>query len=166
MDFRELYEFIELDSINSNRSISNNKEGILKLNVKTDLKNIEKDECSKIILVVEDNEINMQVVTAFLKHMGYNYFKAYDGVQALEILNEERVSLILMDVQMPGLDGYETTKIARKILEAKGYYIPIVATTANSSIGDRELCLKNGMDDYMCKPLEFKGFKDLLGKYL
>jgi signal transduction histidine kinase/CheY-like chemotaxis protein len=122
----------------------------------------------KVVLVVEDNEINMKVVTTYLKHMGYQYYKAYDGRQALDVLNEKIVDLILMDVQMPILNGYETTKMVRERERTglKGYYTTIVAMTAYAMLGDRELCLENGMDDYISKPLELNKLKEVLIKYL
>jgi CheY-like chemotaxis protein len=121
---------------------------------------------NKHVLIVEDNEINMKIIKVLLKLLGYQYLEAYDGRQALDILNQKKVELILMDIQMPVLNGFETTKIIRQTEELKGNYTTIVAMTANAMTGDKELCLEIGMDDYISKPLYFTKLKELLIKYL
>ena len=103
------------------------------------------------ILLVEDNVVNQKVVTAILKKRGYTVDVAKHGGEALELLNLGRYSLILMDVQMPVLDGLETTRRIRS--EGRFKDISIVAMTAHAMDGDREVCLESGMDAYISKPV-------------
>jgi two-component system sensor histidine kinase/response regulator len=103
------------------------------------------------ILVAEDNPINQKVISHMLQRMGYQPEMAQDGQIALDKLNEGNFNLVLMDVQMPNIDGLEATRIIRK----KSIIKPvIIALTANALTGDREICLAAGMDDYIGKPLK------------
>lgn len=120
----------------------------------------------KYILVVEDLEINMKVITSFLKLMGYPYVIAYNGYQALEVLCINTIDLIFMDIQMPLLNGFEATAIIRQRDAINGRHTTIIAMTAFGTIGDKELCLKAGMDDYISKPLDFNKLEELLIRYL
>lgn len=99
-----------------------------------------------------------------IKKLGYNFITAGNGIDAINLLKDNDVKLILMDVQMPVLNGYDTTKIIRN--NSNNENIPIVAMTAYSMVGDRELFLENGMTDYIGKPFEFDKLKELLAKYL
>ncbi|MFH0825889.1 MAG: response regulator, partial [Pseudomonadota bacterium] len=76
-----------------------------------------------------------------------------DGERALELFDRERFDVILMDVQMPRLDGFQTTQAVREREAATGAHVPIIAMTAHATEGDRESCLSSGMDDYMTKPV-------------
>lgn len=124
----------------------------------------------KQLLLVEDNAINQEVAMQLLSDLGYEVDMAEHGQQALDILNEPRAKqydAILMDCQMPVLDGYETTRIIRKSLGEKiNSNVPIIAVTANAMKGDREKCIKAGMDDYMSKPLGLHDLKEMLEKWL
>ncbi len=120
---------------------------------------------SSTVLIVEDNEINMKIVCEMLKRLGYNFICAYDGSKALELLDNNLVNLILMDIQMPGLNGYETTKIIRKN-EVDKQRIPIVAMTAYAMIGDREMCIENDMDDYISKPFDVSSLENVIKKFI
>lgn len=117
------------------------------------------------ILLVEDNFINQRVAGQMLDKMGYGCEVAEDGQAALSRLEEHPFDLILMDCQMPGLDGYDTTRMIR---EGTGGIpeVPIVAMTANAVAGDREKCLESGMDDYISKPIDQKQLAKMLRKYL
>lgn len=103
------------------------------------------------ILVVEDNHVNQKVVTAILRKRGYHVDVANHGREALEYLDLLAYSLILMDVQMPILDGLETTRVIRR--DKRFANLPIVAMTAHAMSGDRERCLAAGMNGYLAKPL-------------
>ncbi len=105
------------------------------------------------ILVVDDNETNLRLINAVLKTRGYDLLQATSGEAALEMLAAERPALILMDVQMPGMDGLETTRLIRIAEEAAGRCTPVIAVTAHALKGDRERFLTGGMDGYIAKPL-------------
>lgn len=121
---------------------------------------------TKRILVVEDNEINMKIACATIKSFGYNFECAYDGKQALEILKENKFDLILMDIQMPELNGYDTTKIIRESEVGTQKHIYIIAMTAYSLKGDRERCIEMGMDDYISKPFDTCTLKNTILKFV
>jgi len=120
---------------------------------------------SKQILVVEDNEINQEVLSMQLKAIGFEPILAENGAKAIELLKERRFGLILMDCQMPVLNGFETTKKIRLIETSYGYRTPIVAMTANSMEGDREACLDSGMDDYLGKPVTANKLKEIIEQW-
>jgi CheY-like chemotaxis protein len=106
------------------------------------------------ILVAEDNPLNQALVTETLKHTGCEITMVGDGLKALSALEEQQFDLILMDCQMPQMDGYAATRTIRKQEADAGgqHHIPIVALTANAMRGDREECKAAGMDDYLSKP--------------
>jgi len=104
------------------------------------------------ILVVEDNLVNFKVASLILKKLGIRSQHAINGQEALTMFEEENFDLILMDVQMPVMDGYEATRSIRAL--TKGKNIPIIAMTANAMRGDREKCLETGMSDYLSKPIQ------------
>jgi two-component system sensor histidine kinase/response regulator len=105
------------------------------------------------ILLAEDNPVNQKVATHVLERRGHTVVTASDGRKALECLERERFDLVLMDVQMPVMDGFEATAAIRKKERASGDRLPVVAMTAHAMKGDRERCLAAGMDDYLSKPL-------------
>ena len=106
------------------------------------------------VLVVEDNEVNALVANAMLHELGVETAHADNGPAALEALKGSAFDLVLMDCQMPGLDGLETTRRwrAHEGEQQRPRRVPIIAVTANAALGDRELCLAAGMDDYLTKP--------------
>ena len=106
------------------------------------------------ILLAEDKEVNQRVAVRMLEKRGHQVTVAVDGKQALSQLKSDEFDLVLMDVQMPNLDGYETTRQIRETEHATGSHIPIIAMTANAMKGDRELCIESGMDAYVSKPLQ------------
>jgi signal transduction histidine kinase/ligand-binding sensor domain-containing protein/ActR/RegA family two-component response regulator len=118
---------------------------------------------SRKILVVEDNPVNQKVVSKMLQKLGCEVFCASSGQDALDILTQNSYELILMDCQMPNMDGYETTQRIRKMNNGSRE-IPIVALTAHAMKGDREKCLKAGMDDYLSKPVTLDKLRFLLGR--
>lgn len=105
------------------------------------------------ILLVEDQLINQKIVVQLLAKKGWEVTSAINGVHALEKAREKRFDLILMDVMMPEMDGFEATRQIRKDKKGKNSKTPIVALTANAMKGDRDKCLAAGMDDYISKPI-------------
>ena len=105
------------------------------------------------LLLAEDNAINQRVAKRMLQRAGHEVTIAEDGKQVLAILDEKGFDAILMDVQMPELDGFATTAAIRKNELRTGLHLPIIAMTAHALIGDRERCLAAGMDDYIAKPM-------------
>ena len=116
------------------------------------------------ILVVEDTPVNQVVAARMLEKIGYHADVADNGVEALAALSERSYAAILMDCQMPELDGYQTTTEVR-LREQPGRRIPIIAMTANSMQGERERCLAAGMDDYLSKPLRSQALKEVLARW-
>ncbi len=106
------------------------------------------------VLVVEDNFVNRKVARRMLELWGCNVLEAESGVEALELLDRVKADVILMDVQMPEMDGYQTTAEIRSREAASGLHVPIIAMTAHALTGDREKCIAAGMDDYISKPVK------------
>ena len=120
------------------------------------------------VLVVEDNEVNALVVRGMLEQMGVNAELAVDGQKALARMGQTSYDLVLMDCQMPVLDGWEATRIwrARETRLRQNPRIPIVALTASAAAGERERCLEAGMDDYLSKPFSREALGELVDRYL
>ncbi len=123
-----------------------------------------KKKLHKTILLVEDNGINQLTTKIMLKNMGFDVLCAENGKEALKVFDHEHVDLIIMDVQMPLMNGLETTLIIRQT--PKGKNIPIVAMTAYAMKGDKERILDSGMDDYIAKPCVGKDIFEVIKKYL
>jgi len=105
------------------------------------------------ILVAEDNAMNQRLIARILEKMGHEVIVADDGRRALEKLAQGKFDLVAMDMQMPVMDGLETTREIRSREQASGRHIPIVAMTANAFEEDRRKCFEAGMDGYVVKPL-------------
>ncbi len=120
---------------------------------------------NKVILCIEDNLINQEIMESIISRRGYKYLAAYDGNEALEKLKKNRVDLILMDIQLPGLNGYEVTRIIRNMEDGKKN-IPIIAMTAYAMHEDRDKCIQAGMDDYISKPIDIDKLYSMLDTYL
>jgi two-component system, sensor histidine kinase and response regulator len=105
------------------------------------------------ILLAEDGLVNQKVAVSLLDRRGHSVHVANNGREALEALEREPFDLVLMDIQMPELDGFETTAAIREKERRRGGHLPIVAMTAHAMMGDRERCLDAGMDDYISKPI-------------
>lgn len=116
------------------------------------------------VLLVEDNEFNQQVVIEFIRAFNCHVDIADNGKVAINMLDKKIFDLILMDVQMPVLDGIETTKKIRTSTKEL-QQIPIIAMTANAMVGDKEKCINAGMDDYLSKPVGKKQLYAMLEKY-
>ncbi|MBF0255107.1 MAG: response regulator [Gammaproteobacteria bacterium] len=116
------------------------------------------------LLLVEDNSFNQELAVELLSRRGISVEVAGDGIEALEMLKHSRYDAVLMDCQMPRLDGYDTT---REIRRWPGFeQLPIIAMTANAMQGDREKALQAGMNDYVAKPIDVKELYQVLGKWL
>jgi CheY-like chemotaxis protein len=115
------------------------------------------------ILLVEDNEMNRDMLSRRLVKKGYDVVIAVDGEQALELAHSETPDLILMDISLPGLDGWEATRRLKAMPETRA--IPIIALTAHAMAGDREKCLEAGCDDYDTKPVEFPRLLEKIQKF-
>ncbi len=115
------------------------------------------------IMVVEDHPANQYVARSLLESLDCSVRVAGTGAEALEWLSRERFDLVFMDCQMPGMDGYETTRRMRAVLHR---YIPVVAITANAMVDDKQRCLQAGMDDFLPKPFNKSALSDLLCKWL
>jgi len=118
------------------------------------------------VLIAEDNESNLIVARAHLERAGIRVSTVSDGRQALEMLADERFDLVLMDCQMPLLDGFEATRILRQREEGSGLHLPVVALTANAMPGDRIRCMEAGMDDYLTKPYSGDEMLAILQRWL
>ena len=118
-----------------------------------------------IILLVEDTLVNQKVITHQLKRLGYDTDCANNGEEALKKLEKTNYNLILMDCQMPVLDGYQTTQAIR-LREGQKQHRTIIGLTAYAMKGDRQKCLKAGMDDYLSKPVTLKELNTVIQKWI
>ncbi len=119
------------------------------------------------VLLVEDNQINQRVARRFLERLGCEVEVVEDGAQAIEAFKRNQYGFILMDMQMPVMDGIEATRRIREIEAAtERPRTPIVALTANAMMGTLERCLEAGMDDYLTKPLDISRLQDVLDRFM
>jgi CheY-like chemotaxis protein len=106
------------------------------------------------VLLVEDNHVNQVVALRLLEKRGYHCLLANNGREALEVLSSASVDLVLMDIQMPEMDGFEATRCIRELEKSTGAHVPIVAMTAHAMQSDRDACLLAGMDGHIAKPVQ------------
>lgn len=119
------------------------------------------------ILLVEDDIISRDFALSLLETLGYRVDAIDSGEEAVKILKSVPYRMVLMDVQMPGMDGYEATRIIRDpTSDVLNHDIPIVAMTAHTMEGDRERCLEKGMDDYVSKPIELEKLVRVIERHL
>ena len=114
----------------------------------------------RLILLAEDNEGNINTLSDYLLARGYRIVVARNGAEVLERVAEQRPDLILMDIQMPGMDGLEATRRIRANSELAD--IPIIALTALAMPGDRERCLNAGANEYLSKPVSLRGLVQVI----
>lgn len=117
------------------------------------------------VLLVEDYEANVLVATTLLQNYGYAYSIAATGEEAIQKMAMESFDAVLMDVQMPMMNGYEATAIIRDREAKAGRRTPIIGMTAHALKGDRERCIEAGMDDYIAKPFRPETLQDMLSRY-
>ena len=138
----------------------------LKISNKDDILNLSA-ETKYHVLLAEDNQINKKVAMSILKKLGYSADGVGNGKEAVEALELIPYDIVLMDIQMPELDGIEATRIIRDpSSKVKNHNIPIIAMTAHSMKGDKERCIKSGMDDYISKPVDINQIGKMLKKHL
>ncbi len=118
------------------------------------------------VLVVDDQDTNLLVAGRLLEIMGCDVTRATGGRECLKLLKEQSFDIVFLDCQMPGIDGYQTTRTVRQQEEESGKHQTIVAMTARTGPGDREKCLASGMDDYVTKPLDESTLERVLGRWL
>jgi two-component system sensor histidine kinase/response regulator len=116
------------------------------------------------VLLAEDNLVNQKLIIHLLEKRGHSVTVAPDGVAAVEASKQETFDLVLMDVQMPQMGGFEATRIIRALEAPNGRRLPIIALTAHAMKGDRERCLEAGMDDYLSKPIQPKALFKAIGR--
>ena len=118
------------------------------------------------ILLAEDNKVNQMLMTKMVGKIGWHMDIADNGKIVLEMLAEHGYDLVLMDIQMPVMDGFEAASAIREKEKYSGKHIPIIALTANAMKGDKEKCLEAGMDDYLSKPVRSENLRVMVKKYL
>jgi CheY-like chemotaxis protein len=118
----------------------------------------------KTILVIEDNEMNMKLVKVLLQRGQFNILEAIDAESGIRLAQEQRPDLILMDVQLPGVDGLSATRIIKEDPVLEG--IRVIALTSYAMEGDGKKALEAGCDGYINKPLNTRGFLDTIRKFL
>ena len=118
----------------------------------------------KTILVVEDNKLNMKLVKGLIKIGNYRMLEAIDAESGIELIREHRPDLVLMDIQLPGMDGLSATKIIKEDPALKD--IPVVALTSYAMQGDVEKALEAGCSGYIAKPIDTRKFLETISQYL
>lgn len=119
------------------------------------------------VLLVDDHPVNQHLACVLLEHLGLEVETANDGIEALERIDRSAFDAVLMDVQMPRMDGLEATRRIRQMeLGLDDRHVPIIAMTAHAMAGDRERCLEAGMDDYVSKPIRQETLRCVLRKWI
>jgi len=113
--------------------------------------------------LAEDNDINVEVITAMLNSTNLQILRVANGNDAIHKLSQQSFDAILMDIQMPEMDGYEATRVIRHQMNGT---LPIIALTANAMQQDIDACLNAGMDDHVSKPIRKEKLLEVLDKYL
>lgn len=116
------------------------------------------------ILVVDDNNDTRHLMGLVLRQLGHQAMEAESGTEALKVLDSEKFDLILMDIQMPEMDGLETTRRIRG-LSTEASQTPIIACTANAMSGDKRRFIESGMNDYLSKPVDRNSLKAVIAKW-
>jgi CheY-like chemotaxis protein/HPt (histidine-containing phosphotransfer) domain-containing protein len=130
--------------------------------VRTEPKKLSRTKIPSRILVAEDSLVNQALIERLLEKWGHTPLIAENGSKVLSMLDEGQFDLILMDLQMPEVNGFEATAAIRRKEQDSGTHIPIIALTAHALKGDRERCLEAGMDDYVSKPIDSQTLFDAI----
>jgi len=117
------------------------------------------------ILLAEDNPVNQRLATRLLEKQGHQVLLAKDGREAVAMVERDPVDLVLMDVQMPNMDGLQATAAIREREKKTGAHVPIVAVTAHAMKGDEERCLEAGMDGYVSKPIQVRELEQAIDRF-
>ena len=117
------------------------------------------------ILICDDEQDIVNALKIYLMADGYQVFEAYNGREALEILKNEDIHLVLMDIMMPVMNGYEAARMIRSMDREDAKVIPIIAMTANAFREDKEKCLAAGMNAHLAKPIKIENIKRILCEY-
>jgi two-component system sensor histidine kinase/response regulator len=117
------------------------------------------------VLLAEDNRVNQKLALYLLEHLGHSVSVVGDGVEAVAAFGSRPFDLVLMDVQMPEMNGYEATQRIRAREKTGAARTPVIALTANAMKGDRELCLAAGMDDYLSKPIRKDDLEAVIARW-
>ncbi|MFI5131618.1 MAG: response regulator [Chitinophagales bacterium] len=115
------------------------------------------------VLIAEDNVMNQMLIKHLLRSRGYKFDLVPNGAEAVEALKRQSYDLILMDIQMPEMDGYSATEQIRQALRSS---VPIIAMTAHAMSGNKEKCIKAGMNDFITKPLDADALFDMMQRHL
>ncbi len=118
------------------------------------------------ILLAEDNRVNQRLAVGLLERMGHRVIVVETGQAVVNACRSEAFDLVLMDVQMPGMDGLDATRVIRNNEESLGQHVPIIAMTAHAMSGDRQRCLDAGMDDYLSKPIRIAELEEKIAAFV
>ena len=118
------------------------------------------------ILVCDDDHAIVDAIEIYLSQEGYRVLKAYDGLEAIKMLQEHEIHLILIDIMMPKMDGYTATREIRTLKDTKKANVPIIAMTANAFDEDRKKAIKAGMNGHIAKPIDVMELTRMLKRYL
>jgi two-component system sensor histidine kinase/response regulator len=140
-------------------------DGVAPQNVDRPVRPAARDRRTLRILLTEDNLVNQRVAGGILEKAGYTVVTANNGKEALEALREQEFDLVLMDVQMPEMDGFEAASAIRLQEKLTGEHLPIIAMTAHAMKGDETRCLNAGMDGYISKPIRGRDLLELVEKH-
>jgi two-component system, sensor histidine kinase and response regulator len=141
-------------------------DGAIPLITRFSLQDAREPDAYLSVLLAEDNLVNQRLVVRLLEKRGHRVVVAGTGLEALQALEKESFDLVLMDVQMPEMDGLEATAVIREKEKSSGLHQPVVALTAHAMKGDREKCMAGGMDGYLSKPIRPQELDQLLEIYV
>eukprot|EP01112_Ceratiomyxa_fruticulosa_P009595 TRINITY_DN2510_c0_g5_i1.p1 TRINITY_DN2510_c0_g5~~TRINITY_DN2510_c0_g5_i1.p1 ORF type:complete len:859 (+),score=230.35 TRINITY_DN2510_c0_g5_i1:145-2577(+) len=156
----------EMEELERNRLGTNKEKGKVKGPAAGEDHHLQQGRRAANILLAEDNPVNQKLAIRLLERLGYKVTLAENGLQAVNSYDRNTFDVILMDVQMPEMGGFEATGIIRQKEQQLGRHTPIIAMTAHALQGDREKCLEAGMDDYLSKPIRAEQLKLLIEKHL
>jgi two-component system sensor histidine kinase/response regulator len=130
----------------------------------SEVSSVSGEEAPLRVLVAEDNEFNAQLLQMLLSRHGHSVRIAQNGTEALDLANNDDFDLLLLDIHMPGMDGFQVAKAIREHESTTGRHLPIIALTARSRKEDREMCLAAGMDDFLVKPLKADDLRTVMNR--